>query len=113
VEAGLAKGRDLCQQKPNDMISTSMKANSKEVGNVNVSGRMKQIFVLIIAILIGMIISVTTAEAKDFQRESNKRNKGMYKKQTMVLAHACQKLEQKRNVTTNKVVKDTSKLKFR
>jgi hypothetical protein len=95
------------------MISTSMKASNKEVGNVNVSGRMKQIFVLIIAILIGMIISVNTADAKDFQRESNKRNKGMYKKQTMVLAKACHKLEQKRSVSTNKVVKDKNKLKFR
>lgn len=96
------------------MISTAtMKTSSKEVGNINVSGRVKQIFVLIIAILIGMIISVTTADAKDYQRENQKKNKSVYKKQNNQMAHACHLLSQKRNVTTNKVVKDNSKLKYR
>lgn len=96
------------------MINTaSMKTNSKEVGNINVSGRVKQIFVLIIAILIGMIISVTTADAKDYQRENQKKNKSFYKKQNNNMSNACHILSQKRSVTTNKVVKDNSKLKYR
>ncbi len=96
------------------MISTtSMKTGSKEVGNINMTGRVKQIFVLIIAILIGMIISATTAEAKDYQRENHKKNKAVYKKHNNNMSNACHILAQKRNVTTNKVVKDNSKLKYR
>ncbi len=96
------------------MISTtSMKTGSKEFGNINVSGRVKQIFVLIVAIIIGMIISATTAEAKDYQRENHKKNKAVYKKQNNNMNNACHILAQKRNVSTNKVVKDTNKLKYR
>ena len=95
------------------MISSSMKSNSKEVGNVNVSGRLKQIFVLILAILIGMIISATTADAKDYQREAQRKNKATYRKQNNLMANACQLLSNKRNNTTNIVVKDRSKLKYR
>ncbi len=95
------------------MIS-SMKGNSsKEVGNVNVSGRLKQIFVLIIVILIGMIISIATAEAKDTHRVTNKKSKAMYRKQANMMANACEILSHKRNTTTNIVVKDRSKLKYR
>lgn len=90
-----------------------MKSNSKEVGNVNVSGRLKQIFVLILAILIGMIISTTTADAKDYQREAHRKNKAIYRKQNNLMANACQLLSNKRSNTTNIVVKDRSKLKYR
>jgi hypothetical protein len=95
------------------IISSAMKANSKEVGNINLSGRVKQIVVLIIAILIGMIISSTAADAKDFNRENQKKYKTAYKKQNNTMANACQLLNQKRNITSNKVVKETSKLKYR
>ncbi len=95
------------------MISSSMKNNSKEVGNVNVSGRLKQIFVLILAILIGMIISATTADAKDYQREAQRKNKAIYRKQNNLMANACQLLSNKRSNTNNFVVKDRSKLKYR
>ncbi len=105
--------RHLYQQNPPTMISSSMKSNSKEVGNVNVSGRLKQIFVLILAILIGMIISATTADAKDYQREAQRKNKATYRKQNNLMANACQLLSNKRNNTTNIVVKDRSKLKYR
>lgn len=90
-----------------------MKSNSKEVGNVNVSGRLKQIFVLILAILIGMIISATTADARDYQHETQRKNKATYRKQANLMANACQLLSNKRNNTTNFVVKDRSKLKYR
>lgn len=92
------------------MISSSMKGNSKEVGNVNVSGRLKQIFVLILAILIGMIISATTADAKDYKREGQRKT---YRKQANLMTNACQLLSAKRTNTTNFVVKDRSKLKYR
>jgi CHASE3 domain sensor protein len=90
-------------------FSSAMKGNSKEVGNINMSGRVKQIFVLIVAILIGMIISVTTSEAKYFQHE----NQNKYKKQTVIMANACHLLKVKRTNSTNKIVKDTSRLKYR
>ncbi len=95
------------------ITTTSMKTSSKEVGNMNITGRVKQIFVLIIAILIGMIISATTAEAKDYQRENHKKNKAEYRKHNNNMSNACHILSQKRNVSTNKVVKDNSKLKYR
>lgn len=90
-----------------------MKAAGKEIGNANITGRMKQLIVLIVAILIGMIISVATADAKDFQRDNQKRQKAQYKKQTVAMAHACTMLKKKHNVTTNSFVKGGSKLKFR
>ncbi|NBP71572.1 MAG: hypothetical protein EBR30_12730 [Cytophagia bacterium] len=95
------------------MIS-SMKGNSsKEVGNVNVSGRLKQIFVLIIVILIGMIISIATAEAKDTNRAAHKKGKAIFRKQTNRMVNACEILSHKRNTAQNTVVKDRSKLKYR
>lgn len=103
--------RHLYQRNSITMISTSMKSNTKEVGNINVSGRLKQILVLILAILIGMIISVTIAEAKDNQTQ--RKNKAAYRKQANLMANACQLLSNKRNNTTNFVVKDRSKLKYR
>ncbi len=39
------------------IFSSAMKGNTKEVVNTNVSDRLKQIFVLIVAILIGIVIS--------------------------------------------------------
>lgn len=112
------QGSNLCEICINKthtamITTTSMRTNSKEVGNINITGRVKQIFVLIIAILIGMIISVTTADAKDYQRENHKRNKAVYKKQHNNMSNACHILAQKRNVSTNKVVKGNSKLKYR
>jgi hypothetical protein len=106
---------EICINKTHSAMitTTSMKTSSKEVGNINISGRVKQIFVLIIAILIGMIISVTTADAKDYQRENHKKNKAVYKKQNNNMSNACHILAQKRNVSTNKVVKSGSKLKYR
>ncbi len=95
------------------MISSAMKNSSKEIGNMNISGRLKQIFVLVVAILIGMIISATTADAKDYQRQNQKKNKAIYKKQNQVLAKACHLLQVKRNHSDNVVVKDRSKLKYR
>jgi hypothetical protein len=47
-----------------------MKISTKEIANVNISGRMKQLFVLIIAILIGMLVSITVVDAKDFNNEA-------------------------------------------
>lgn len=90
-----------------------MKTGNKEVGNINVSGRLKQIVILVIAIIIGMIISMGSAEAKDYQRENQKRNKITYKKQNNQLSNACHILSQKRSVSTNKIVKESNKTKFR
>jgi Na+-transporting NADH:ubiquinone oxidoreductase subunit NqrC len=90
-------------------FASVMKGNSKEVGNINMSGRVKQIFVLFVAILIGMIISMATADAKDFQHENQKK----YKKQTVLMANACHLLKVKRATSTNKMVKETTKLKYR
>jgi hypothetical protein len=51
-----------------------MKISTKEIANVNISGRMKQLFALIIAILIGMLVgmlvSITVVDAKDFNNEA-------------------------------------------
>jgi hypothetical protein len=91
------------------IFSSAMKGNSKEVGNINISGRVKQVAVLIVAILIGVIISITTADAKDFQRDSEKK----YKKQTVVMANASHLLIVKRTNSINKVVKENSRLKHR
>jgi hypothetical protein len=79
-----------------------MKSSTKEIGNANFSGRVKQLFVLIIAILIGMLVSITMVDAKDFGNESMKRNRSVYKKQSVNDCHA---LAKKRSVSTNKVVK--------
>lgn len=95
------------------MIYPTMKNRTKEVGNINMSGRLKQVFVLILAILIGMIISVTTADAKDYQRENQKRNKVTYRKHNQTMAKACSILSAKRNNTANTAVKDRVKLKYR
>jgi hypothetical protein len=93
--------------------TASMKLNRKEVGNINMPGRTKQFLAMVVAIIIGMIISATTVDAKDFQRENQKKYKATYKKQTTVMANACHILKVKRTVSSNKVVKETNKLKFR
>lgn len=106
--------RYLYQQTTSTMISlTSMKTGSKEVGNVNMSARLKQLVVLILAILIGMLISITTADAKDYQRQHQKRSKAVYKKYNNTMANACELLKEKRNVSSNKVVRSNSHLKYR
>ena len=79
-----------------------------------ITERLKKFMLMVVIILIGIIIQSQQANAADFHKESQKKNKSLYRKQNQVYAKACKRLKQKRTQTQNIVVKaDKHVLKYR
>ncbi|MFM8911681.1 MAG: hypothetical protein ACKOE6_02030 [Flammeovirgaceae bacterium] len=68
----------------------------KGLSNVNVNSRLKQIAVLVVVILIGVLIS-NSLQAQNFHRAKVKHYKAKYRTQIKGNAHACDVLAKKRS----------------
>ncbi len=72
-----------------------MKAGAKKVSNVGMKARVRQMLILVIAILVGVIISCA-AEAQDFHKAKKRHFKAKYKTQ-INHGNSCHILNKKRN----------------
>ena len=75
-----------------------MKAALGSLSNVGRKGRINQTWVLIIAILLGVIVSFSAVDAQDFNKASKRHFKARYKQQINLAPQECAVLNQKRKV---------------
>ncbi len=74
-----------------------MKGVNRKVSNVGFKSRIRQVLILIGAILIGMIISCA-ADAQDFHKAKKRHFRAKYRNQISVGNNACHILNKKRNM---------------
>ena len=69
----------------------------RSIGNSRISARLKQAFVLMIVIILGMIASVTvSAQDSDYHKNKSRHYKSKFRTQISQYTHACNLLEKKR-----------------
>jgi hypothetical protein len=67
----------------------------RDISNGRVSSRIRQVVVLFLAVVVGILISISCSA--QHQRENTRFNKARYKTQMSTYAKACTLLEKKRN----------------
>jgi hypothetical protein len=75
----------------------------KMINNAGLKSRMKQVLILLIVIIIGILIS-HAVDAQDFNKSSQRHFKAKYKSQIKWGNNACHLLSKKRNATPSKPV---------
>jgi hypothetical protein len=73
-----------------------MEEASKGLSNVGIKGRIKQLLILVAAIILGVIIS-SAVHAQNFHRAKNRHFKIKYRTQIRLANRECNILEKKRN----------------
>jgi len=68
----------------------------REVNNARIASRMRQFVVLVVAIIIGMIISVSVNAQNSFKKSNARHYKSKFRSQINQYANACALLEKKR-----------------
>ena len=73
-----------------------MSKGFKGMSNVDMKGRIRQVLLLIGAVILGIIISCS-AQAQDFHKAKKRHFKAKYKTQINLSKHECAILDRKRN----------------
>src|SRR5688572_13277313 len=80
-------------------MKTMDRYDFREIANGKISSRLKQVLTLIVAILIGMIISIGTNAQEDYHRSKQRHFKAKFRTQKQQYTNACSILDRKRNST--------------
>lgn len=78
-------------------MATMRNISFREINNVRIASRLRQVVVLILAVIVGMLISVSVNAQNRFQKNNTRFYKSKFKHQTSQYANACNLLAKKRN----------------